>query len=46
MHRFKSLADIVGRLVHIIVPAPAEPERAPTEDDIRSERFFRANRTV
>jgi hypothetical protein len=46
MHVVKSIADIVGRIVHILVPAPVEPERAPTEDDVRSERFFTRHRAA
>jgi len=44
MHVLKSLADIVGRLTTLIVGAPVEPERALTEDDLRSERFLNRQR--
>ena len=46
MHVFKSLADIVGRITTLIVGAPAEPERAQTEDDLRSERFLNQQRSL
>jgi hypothetical protein len=46
MHVFKSLADIVGRLTALIVGTPAEPERALTEDDLRSEQFLKGHRAV
>ena len=46
MHVFKSLADIVGRITTLIVGAPVEPERAPTEDDLRSEQFLRGHRAA
>jgi hypothetical protein len=46
MHVFKSLADIVGRIAALIVGARVEPERALTEDDLRSERYFRSQRTA
>ncbi len=40
----KRLADVVSRLARILVPAPVEPERAPTEDDLASERFYNRQR--
>jgi hypothetical protein len=43
MHVFKSLADIVGRITTLIVGAPAEPERALTEDDVRTEQYFKGH---
>jgi hypothetical protein len=46
MHMIKSLAEIVGRLTALIVGTPAEPERALTEDDLRSERFFSSHRAA
>ena len=46
MHVLKSLADIVGRITTLIVGAPVEPERAQTEDDIRSERYFKSHRAA
>jgi len=46
MHVFKSLAEIVGRITTLIVGAPVEPERALTEDDLRSERFLKSHRAA
>ena len=40
MTLLKGLADIVGRLAHLIA-SPAEPERPLTEDDIRTDRYLR-----
>lgn len=39
----KGLAEFIGRIVRLIAPAP-EPERPPTEDDIRTDRYLRAHR--
>jgi hypothetical protein len=44
MHVFKSLADIAARLTALIVGTPAEPQRALTEDDLRSESYLRRQR--
>lgn len=41
MHLLKEIADVVGRLAHLFVPGPSEPERPMTEDDIASDRFAR-----
>jgi hypothetical protein len=46
MHVLKSLADIVGRITSLIIGAPVEPERAPTEDDLRSESFLKGHRAA
>jgi len=41
----KELADTLGKLAAVFVPAPVAPPRAPTEDDLASEKFFqRVNR--
>jgi hypothetical protein len=46
MALLRSIADIVGRLAALIIGVPVEPERAPTEDDLASERFFARQRGV
>jgi hypothetical protein len=46
MTPIKHLTAVIGRIAAILVPAPAEPLRAPTEDDLASERFFNRQRRI